>query len=333
MAHFIHLLVIFAYDFVPMTRPARLLLTLLMLLILLMVLALSWGLLPLAEGDSVFGSIFWQIRLPRVLLSVFAGASLALAGLLLQDFFRNPLVEPGLLGVSAGAGLFAVLTITLGMASLWAIPVAAFMGALATLFIVLATGRYLRANNAELLLVGVAINALAAAAVSLLLSLSDGSTFRSASFWLMGSFSTADWNLLLPSLIILVFVVARTFLQHRTLDVWQLGESEAGHLGVNVPAFRREILLHSSLLVALAVAQSGGIGFIGLLAPHIARRLGLVRHRYLLPASLLLGGLLALCADWLARSLIAPLELPAGVLTALIGAPAFLLLFLKGRQP
>lgn len=243
------------------------------------------------------------------------------------------MVEPGLLGVSAGAGLAAVIVIGLGISGLWAIPFAAFVGALATLSVVLFAGRYLQSNHTELLLIGVAINALAAALVNLLLSLSDGSTFRSASFWLLGSFAAADWALLIPSLVMLFLIFLRSYTQHRALDVWQLGETEAGHLGLNVAAFRRETLLLASLLVAMAVAQSGGIGFIGLLAPHLARRLGAVRHQQLIPLSVLIGALLALTADWLARSLIAPLELPTGVLTAIIGAPAFLFLFLRGRQP
>ncbi len=315
---------------VPSSRPLLPLLILPVLVLAMAGLAMGWG---LADLGLFSGEVFWQLRLPRVLLAAFTGSALALAGLLLQDFFRNPLVEPGLLGISAGAGLAAVLVITLGVTGLWALPFAAFAGALATLAVVLAVGHRLGASNAELLLVGVAINALAAAVVNLLLSLSDGSTFRSASFWLMGSFSAADWSLLLPSLLLLVLAFLRAWQHRQALDVWQLGETEAAHLGLDIVRFRREILLLSSLLVALAVSQSGGIGFVGLLAPHMARRLGMLRHQHLLPASLFLGALLALLADWLARVLLAPLELPVGVLTALIGAPAFLLLFLRGRQP
>lgn len=292
-------------------------------------LALVWG---AADLGPLAGEVLWQLRLPRVLLAAFTGSALALAGLLLQDFFRNPLVEPGLLGVSAGAGLGAVLVIALGMGGVWILPLAAFAGALATLLLVLAIGRQLGAGNAELLLVGVAINALAAALVNLLLSFGDNTLLRSASFWLMGSFAQAHTALLLASAIVLLLTLVRLWQQQRTLDVWQLGETEAAHLGLDVPRFRREILLLASLLVALAVAQSGGIGFVGLLAPHMARRLGLSRHRQLLPASLFIGAMLAVLADWLARTLIAPLELPVGVLTALLGAPAFLALFLRGRR-
>ncbi|HEX6591558.1 MAG TPA: iron ABC transporter permease [Moraxellaceae bacterium] len=314
----------------------RLTLTLLPLATLaVLALALAWG---MQELGPLAGEVLRELRLPRVLLALFTGSALALAGLLLQNFFRNPLVEPGLLGVSSGAGLAAVLVIAAGLPSLagmgglWLLPAAAFAGALATLLLVLAAGRRLGAGNAELLLVGVAINALAAALVNLLLSLGDNSVLRSASFWLMGSFAQANVTLLSVSTVVLLAVLWRSWQQRTALDVWQLGDSEAAHLGLDIQRFRREILLLASLLVALAVAQSGGIGFVGLLAPHMARRLGLRRHQQLLPASLWLGGLLAVLADWLARVVVAPLELPVGVLTALIGAPAFLLLFLQRRR-
>lgn len=293
---------------------------------LVIMLALGWGAQDLGPLSA---DVLWQLRLPRVLLAVFTGAALALAGLLLQDFFRNALVEPGLLGVSAGAGLAAVVVIVIGVGGLWALPFAAFAGALGALALVLAMGRRLGAGNAELLLVGIALNALTGALVNLLLSLGDNSALRSANFWLMGSFAQANWSLLLPSTVVLVLTVLRSAQHSTALDVWQLGDAEAAHLGLDIQRFRREILVLASVLVALAVAQSGGIGFIGLLAPHMARRLGIIRHRQLLPASLLLGAALAVFADWLARILMAPLELPVGVLTALIGAPAFLLLFLR----
>lgn len=285
----------------------------------------------LGAGDmrNLAPEVWVQLRLPRVLLAAFTGASLALAGLLLQDFFRNPLVEPGLLGVSAGAGLGAVLVISLGLGGLWLLPLSAFAGALGTLGLILLIGRQLSGNNAELLLAGVAINSLAGALVSLLLSIGDATALRSATFWLMGSFTLAEWPLLLTGWVVLLFSIAWTWRQAQALDVWQLGESEAIHLGLDIRRFRRRLLCVTSLLVALAVAQSGGIGFVGLLAPHMARKLGLTQHRLLMPATIFLGIILAVLADQLARQLIYPLELPVGVLTALIGAPAFLLLFLR----
>lgn len=315
---------------IPAVSPPRHLLPLLFLAVLALVaLALAWR---LPADPALAQDILWQLRLPRVGLAAFCGAALALAGLLLQDLFRNALVEPGLLGVSAGAGLAAVLALAAGLASPWLLPVTAFAGALGTLALVLALGRRLGSGSATLLLVGVAINALVGAVVQLLLSMGDNSLLRSASFWLMGSFAQADWRLLLPSSALLLLVALRARQRATTLDLWQLGDSEAAHLGLDVPRFRREVMLLGSLLVALAVAQAGGIGFIGLLAPHMARRLGATLHRHLLPASLLLGALLAVAADLLARQLIPPLELPVGVLTALIGAPAFLLLFLRGER-
>lgn len=315
---------------IPAVSPPRHLLPLLFLAVLALVaLALAWR---LPADPALAQDILWQLRLPRVGLAAFCGAALALAGLLLQDLFRNPLVEPGLLGVSAGAGLAAVLALAAGLASPWLLPVTAFAGALGTLALVLALGRRLGSGSATLLLVGVAINALVGAIVQLLLSMGDNSLLRSASFWLMGSFAQADWRLLLPSSALLLLVALRARQRATTLDLWQLGDSEAAHLGLDVPRFRREVMLLGSMLVALAVAQAGGIGFIGLLAPHMARRLGAILHRHLLPASLLLGALLAVAADLLARQLVSPLELPVGVLTALIGAPAFLLLFLRGER-
>lgn len=320
-------------DFPAVTAavlPPRPLLPLLCLgLMLALLLALGWR---LPVDDPLAADIFWQLRLPRTLLAAFSGAALALAGLLLQDLFRNPLVEPGLLGVSAGAGLAAVLAIAVGLGHPWLLPVLAFAGALGTLLVVMALGRRLGSSSATLLLVGVAVNALAAALVQLLLSLGDDALLRSASFWLMGSFAHAEWPLLLPAMGLLLLVALRARQRADTLDLWQLGDTEAAHLGLDVPCFRRELLLLASLLVALSVAQAGGIGFIGLLAPHMARRLGLSRHRLLLAASLLLGALLAVLADSLARHLVAPLELPVGVLTALLGAPAFLLLFLREER-
>lgn len=315
---------------IPAVSSSRALLPLLLLgLLLALAAALAW---QLPADPGLARDILWQLRLPRVGLAAVAGAALGLAGLLLQDLFRNPLVEPGLLGVSAGAGLAAVLALAAGVTGAWLLPALAFAGALGALALVLVLGNRLGRSSATLLLVGVAINALVAALVQLLLSLGDNNLLRSASFWLMGSFAQADGRLLLPAAAILLLVGLRAHARAAALDLWQLGDGEAGHLGLDVPAFRRELALLGSLLVAITVAQAGGIGFIGLLAPHMARRLGAVLHRQLLPASLLLGGLLAVLADLLARVLIAPLELPVGVLTALLGAPAFLLLFLRGQR-
>ncbi|HET8729646.1 MAG TPA: iron ABC transporter permease [Moraxellaceae bacterium] len=310
-------------------RTNRPLLLLVAALALALAVSMRWG---LPSGLPLSDDIFWHLRLPRVGLAAFAGASLALAGLLLQDLFRNPLVEPGLLGVSAGAGLATVTAMVLGFGGPLLLPLAAFGGAMAALVVVLAIAHRTGNGSAPLLLVGVAVNALAGALVQLLLSVGNNELLRSASFWLMGSFAQADSTLLLPALLVLAAVTGWAVRRAGALDVWQLGDAEAGHLGLEVGRFRLALLLLSSLLVALAVCQSGGIGFIGLLAPHMVRRIGLSSHREQLPATLIVGALLAVLADLLARGLIAPLELPVGVLTALLGAPSFLLLFLREQR-
>lgn len=301
--------------------------------LLLFAFSLYWA-LPQGLDAALSQQILWELRLPRVLLAAFCGAALALCGAVLQGFFRNPLVEPGLLGISAGAGLAAVLVLVLGISSLWLLPLAATLGALAALLLVLSLAARVGSRPEQLLLAGIAINALAGALVNLLLSLSDNTTLRSANFWLLGSFSLAQPWLL--GLSLGLFAVLSTVLLRsaRALDVWSLGEAEARHLGLDVPRFRRRIILISAFLVALTVAQAGAIGFIGLLGPHLARKLVGESHGALLPAAMSLGAALAVLADLLARQLIAPLELPVGVLTALLGAPLFLALFLrKARRP
>jgi len=294
--------------------------------------SLHWALPGAGLEPGVASEIFWQLRLPRVLLAGFCGAALALCGAVLQGFFRNPLVEPGLLGISAGAGLAAVLVLALGVSSLWMLPLAAAGGALLALGLVLALARRVGGAAENLLLAGIAINALAGALVNLLLSLSDNTTLRSASFWLLGSFTLAQTPLLYTSLALLPLLVWALWRRAAALDVWALGEAEARHLGLDVPRFRRELVWLCAILVALAIAQAGSIGFIGLLGPHLARRVVGHAHARLLPAALWMGAALAIWADLLARSLIAPLELPVGVLTALLGAPLFLFLFLRQRS-
>jgi iron complex transport system permease protein len=289
--------------------------------------SLSWAL----PGGTEAHDILWQLRLPRVLLAAFCGGALALCGAVLQGFFRNPLVEPGLLGISAGAGLAAVLVLTLGVSTLWLLPLAAAVGAALALGLVLLLAQRVGGAAENLLLAGIAINALAGALVNLLLSLSDNTTLRSATFWLMGSFTLAQPPLLWCSLVLLPVLALLLWRRATALDIWALGEAEARHLGLDVTRFRREVVWLCAVLVALAVAQAGSIGFIGLLGPHLARRLVGSAHGRLLPGGLWMGAALAVWADLLARTLVAPLELPVGVLTALLGAPLFLALFLRRR--
>jgi iron complex transport system permease protein len=284
----------------------------------------SWALLGNLPDGPQAGDILWQLRLPRMLLALMAGAALALAGLWLQTLFRHALVEPGLLGVTSGAGLMAVLSLLVWQGAAWLMPLGAFAGAGLALLTVLALARRYQLQAESLLLVGIALNALLAAGTQLLLILSPDATLRAGSFWLMGSFAYAEWRWLLPSLLVLLLALFWGMRRAASFDLWLLGEREAGHLGLPVARFRRQVIWGSAALVALAVAQAGSVAFIGLMAPHIASRWAGCHHARLMPAVVLVGGLLAVFADTLARTLLSPLELPVGIMTALLGAPFFL---------
>ena len=204
-------------------------------------------------------------------------------------------------------------------------PLGAFVGAGLALTIVLALARRYQLQAEALLLVGIALNALLAAATQMLLFLSPDETLRAGSFWLMGSFAYAEWTWLLPFLVVLVLGLFWGWRRAAAFDLWLLGEREAGYLGLPVSRFRRQVIWAAAGLVAMAVAQAGSVAFIGLMAPHIAARWVGCHHARLVPASVLVGGLLAVFADTLARSLLSPLEIPVGIMTALLGAPFFLI--------
>lgn len=288
---------------------------------------LAWWALVVTLPDGEMGrTILLELRLPRVVLALVSGAALALAGLWLQTLFRHGLVEPGLLGVTSGASLMAVLTLVLLHGWVWALPLGAFAGAMLALALVLALARHYRLEPESLLLAGIALNAVMAATTQLLLMLSADVTLRAGSFWLMGSFSYADWHSLLPTLGLVILLLLWGLRRASAFDLWLLGERDAGHLGLPVPRFRRQVIWASAVLVALVVAQAGSVAFIGLMAPHLAARLVGQRHAVLMPVTVWIGALLALFADTLAQRLMAPLELPVGVVTALLGGPAFLFL-------
>lgn len=284
----------------------------------------AWALRAGLPAGPQAADIIWQLRLPRLLLALVSGAALALAGLWLQTLFRHALVEPGLLGVSTGAGLAAVLSLLLWQDLIWLMPLAAFAGAGLSLLLVLALARRYQLQPEALLLVGIALNALLAAGTQLLLILGPDISLRAGSFWLMGSFAYAEWRWLLPGMALVLVLMAWGLRRASSFDLWLLGEREAGLLGLPVPRFRRQVIWGSALLVAVAVAQAGSVAFIGLMAPHIAARLTGCQHARLMPVAMLVGGLLAVFADTLARTLLEPLELPVGVMTALLGAPFFL---------
>jgi iron complex transport system permease protein len=280
-----------------------------------------------------------DIRLPRALLALFVGASLAIAGAMLQGLFRNPLADPGLIGVSSGAALAAVATIALGngMAApilqplgVYALPVTAFFGGAATtLALVAFAGRHGHLMIGTLLLTGVAIAAFTGALMGLIAYTSNDRELRDLTLWSMGSLGGANWTkvvAVLPFAALTLLVTPRLV---RALNGFLLGEAEAFHLGIDVEKAKRTIVLATAASVGAAVAVSGIIGFVGIVTPHVVRILAGPDHRVVLPGSALLGAAMVLIADVAARMIIRPAEVPIGIVMAAIGAPVFLHLVTK----
>ena len=285
--------------------------------------------------------VLTQIRLPRLVMAVLIGAALAVAGAAMQGLFRNPLADPGLIGVSAGAALAATLWLALkpNLAVLSLLPAAAMLplaafigGGIAALAALRLAQRDGHTSVATLLLAGLSINAIALAAIGLLQQLTDDATLRDITRWMLGSLGKAGWPEIAAAAPLLLAPVLLLPREARALDALLLGEAEAGHLGVDVERLKLRVLLLSVLAVGASVALAGMIGFVGLLAPHLLRLLAGPGHRLLLPASALFGAALLLLADTAARTIAAPLELPVGALTALLGGPFFLWLLARYRQ-
>jgi len=280
-------------------------------------------------------AIFWTIRLPRVALGVLAGAALAVSGALLQGVFRNPLADPGLIGVSSGAALGAVAVIVLGISSLglMTLPLAAFLtGTATTFFVYRLAQRHGRTDVATLLLVGLALNAMAGAATGLLTYLADDAQLRSIVFWTMGGLGGALWETVIVAAPWIAVSLALAPRLGRALNLFALGETEARHLGIEVEQVKRAAILLSALATGTAVALVGPIGFIGLIVPHIVRLIAGPDHRLLLPACALGGASLLVLADLVARTMAAPAEVPVGLITACAGGPFFLALILRARR-
>ncbi|KJK08652.1 Hemin transport system permease protein HmuU [compost metagenome] len=293
-----------------------------------------------ADGLEQAELILGQIRLPRTLLGLTVGAVLALSGVAMQGLFRNPLADPGLVGVSSGAALGAAVAIV-GSTWLGGIPevfapyllsVCAFLGGLGVTALVYRLGRRDgQTSVATMLLAGIALTALASSVVGLFTYLADDATLRTLTFWNLGSLNGASYERLWPLVLVAVAVALWLPRRAQALNALLLGESEARHLGIEVESLKRELVFCTALGVGAAVAAAGLIGFIGLVIPHLVRLLCGPDHRVLLPASLLAGASLLLFADLIARLALAPAELPIGIVTAFIGAPFFLFLLLRGR--
>ena len=294
--------------------------------------------LPIAvEPDETLTNIVMNIRLPRVLLAGLVGASLAIAGAAFQGLLRNPLADPYTLGISSGASLGAVLTlflnISLPVVGLYTLPTLSVLFSLITIFGVLTFARKMdRSMKVEtIILTGIIFSSFLSAFISLMIALT-GEELRQIISWLMGSVSMRGWNYI--AIILPFFIVGSIILMMNTheLNAMTFGEERARHLGVNVQRRKMLILVAGSILTGAAVAVSGTIGFVGLVIPHLVRRIWGPDHKHLLPLSMLVGSGFLILADLLARTIIAPTELPIGVINSLIGAPAFAFILLKRRR-
>lgn len=294
---------------------------------------LSWSAVVdalMGRGSSTLHKVVWDIRLPRVILALLVGGGLAMAGAVFQALLRNPLAEPYILGISGGAATGAVSVMALGLVSLtsWALPAASFAGALLAILLVfrVASAADARLDVGVLLLAGVVVGAFFVAILSLILALSDAETVRSAVLWTMGSLRGATWRTVL---IVATYTVPTTLALlglARSLNLMAIGEETASYLGADVERVKKLAYGVASMLTAAGVAATGVIGFVGLIVPHGVRLVIGSDNRALLPISFVAGGAFLALADLVARTALAPAELPIGVITALVGVPLFLVL-------
>lgn len=290
------------------------------------------GLLPESPVGRLRDAIVWELRLPRVLTALGVGAGLALAGAVMQALTRNPLADPYLLGLSSGAALGAVLFLLAGAAPL--MPAGAFLGSSGALALALLIAALLGgATPSRAILAGICISALAAAATSYLIFWSaTGDSYREILSWLMGSLSGSVWPDALLVLAALALCAPAILMAGRALDAFAFGDNAAAALGIDVSRLRWTLLGATALLTGIMVAVGGAIGFVGLVVPHAVRLATGSRHRLLLPHAMLAGAIFMLWTDTAARTLFDPRELPVGIITALIGAPVFLLVLLRYRR-
>lgn len=300
------------------------------------------GLFSGHEVSPQFEAVIHIVRLPRVVLGILVGAGLGISGAAVQGIFRNPLAEPGLIGISAGASLIAVGIIALevgiitGLSNLlgyYLLAFGAFAGAgLAAMVVYQISRTDGRSNVATMLLAGIAINALAGALTGLITYLANEQQLRDITFWMLGSLGGATWETvtaLVPFVLVPVILLP---LMGKALNAFALGEAQADHLGLKINLVKRNVVVLSTMAVGASVAVSGIIGFVGLLVPHTVRLFIGVDNKYVLPASALLGALILTLADMIARTVVSPVELPIGVITALLGTPLFLYILIKDKK-
>ncbi|WP_287883182.1 MULTISPECIES: FecCD family ABC transporter permease [Paracoccus] len=334
-------------------RARRLGLFLALLLAAVVVISLGWGAsgtsLTRAVSDLMAGRelavqdrvVLMDIRLPRVLMGIFVGASLAVSGAVMQGLFRNPLADPGIVGVSSGASLGAILAIVLGSAlpagiaaffGWYLVPVAAFAGGwLTTIALYRIATRRGRTSVATMLLAGIALAAIMGALSGVVILRASDRELRDLTFWGLGSLAGANWPKLLAGAPIMALALLYAPWLARGLNALALGEAAAGHVGIRVQKVKNRAILTVAAATGAAVAVSGGIGFVGIVVPHLLRLASGPDHRWLLVNSALLGAVTLLLADMVSRTVIAPAELPIGIVTAIMGGPFFLWILLRNR--
>ena len=313
--------------------------------------SLGWG---AASDTDVLGALFgagdasvrdrtiiWDIRLPRVLIGALVGAALAVSGAIMQGLFRNPLADPGLVGVSAGAGFGAVAAIVLGSAApLWLqafagpylVSFAAFIGGWVTAVLLYRVAtRHGRTSVATMLLAGIALAAFTSALTGLLVYYADADELRDVTFWQLGSVAGANWQKFWSAAPLIVACLIVAPFMARSLNALALGEAAASHMGTRVQLMKRVAILTVACSVGASVAITGGIGFVGIVVPHLLRLVQGPDHKGLLINAALLGAIMLLLADAISRTIIAPAELPIGIITAVIGGPFFLWILMRNR--
>ena len=294
------------------------------------------------EFNAIQEAVIIAIRLPRVLLGLLVGGSLAISGAVMQGLFRNPLADPGLIGVSSGAAVAAVSFIVLVNSSIFwftrhlgpfTLSIVAFFGAITTTYIVYRIS--IKENYVQIytmLLAGIAVNAIAGAITGILTFVADDAQLRNLTFWSLGSLGGSTWNNLIGVTPFIVWSLITLIKFAKPLNAILLGEHEASHLGFDIEKIKKLILLHVALAVGACVAVAGIIGFIGLVVPHLLRLKFGPDHRFLLPGCALLGASILLVADLIARTIVAPAEMPIGIVTSIIGGPFFIYLLKRGRN-
>ncbi len=295
--------------------------------------------ISISDSDKI---VLLNIRFPRVVLAILVGLGLGTSGAILQGLFRNPLVDPGFIGVSSGAAvgaMFAILFLQIIQTVFWSflipfiLPILAIIGSFVTTILVYKMSKVAgKTNIMTMLLSGIAVNAISGSIIGLFVSISSDIQLRSFTFWTLGGLDNADWLVVIITAFLVIIPFIIIYKMKYELDIFMLGDSEAHHLGLNVEFLKKKIILLSSIMVGISVSFCGMIGFVGLVTPHLVRLFIGPNHKLLIPGSALLGAVILSLSDLIAKSIIAPAQLPIGVITSAIGAPFFIWLILNQKK-